>query len=471
MAAKDLCPGIFRRYDIRGVVSETLTTESMYRIGRGFGAELRSQNERQIVLARDARPSSTTFAEALSQGLTQSGMNVLDLGAIATPVAHFAAQHLNIPNTAVVTGSHNPSHYNGVKLSMQFRPFHCEQLERLYKRITAERFTSGQGEYKTVSVKQAYQREIVKCCGLQRPLRIGLDCGNGIAGITAVDTLKELGCEVIELFCDPQGEFPNHHPNPSDPQNLADLRETVVAQKLDLGIALDGDGDRMGLIDSSGKIIWPDRQMMLFAQALLAEHPGETIVFDVKSSHHLAAVIEASGGHPLMFKSGASLLREKMQQDNLLFGGELSGHLFFRDRWFGFDDGLYSAARMLELLSQSEQSSAEVFAALPDSINTPEINITFNSEVAVAEFMAALLNAPMDDHVLEVHRIDGLRIDYPGGWGLIRASNTTPSLSVRFEAESAVLLREVQQLVATLMHHISPELSLPFPRDAEGLTT
>ncbi|MGV6815853.1 MAG: phosphomannomutase/phosphoglucomutase [Thiotrichales bacterium] len=462
MSANALSPAIFRQYDIRGIVDESLTTEGMYLIGRGFGAELAERGESRIVLARDARPSSKPFSQSLTNGLLESGTSVFDLSAIATPVAHFAAIHLGIANTAVVTGSHNPSNYNGVKLSAGYKPFHRDQLQELYQRIAKNQFCSGRGDITPVDITEEYEQSIITRCKLDRPLRIALDCGNGIAGITAVDTLKKLGCDLVELYCDPQGSFPNHHPNPSDPENLLDLQQTVIDQKLDLGIALDGDGDRMGLVDSSGKIIWPDRQMMLFAQAVLKKHPGQTIVFDVKSSRHLAEVIEANGGHPLMFKSGSSLLREKMQTDNLLFGGELSGHLFFRDRWFGFDDGLYSAARMLELLSQTDLSSAEVFGALPDSVNTPELNIPFSSEKDLNDFMSELLTQPLDQRVIKAHRIDGLRLDYKNGWALIRSSNTTPTLSIRFEADDATALREIQKFIADFLHGVRPDLALPF---------
>lgn len=463
MGASVLCPTIFRRYDIRGIVDECLTEEGMFDIGRGFGSELRERNERQIIVARDARLSSPAFAEALTRGLISAGIQVFNLGAIATPVAHFAAQRLQIPNTAVVTGSHNPSNYNGVKLSAQFKPFHREQLQALCQRIIEGAFTLGTGQYSTIDVTVDYQEAIVTQCSLARPLRIALDCGNGIAGITAADTLRKLGCEVAELYCDPQGEFPNHHPNPSDPKNLVDLQNHVVSERLDAGIALDGDGDRMGLIDSEGNIIWPDRQMMLFARSILDQNSGATIVFDVKSTSHLPRVIEAAGGVPVMFKSGSSLLREKMEQDDLVFGGELSGHLFFRDRWFGFDDGLYTAARMLELLSRSPKSSCTIFSELPDSINTPEITIDFPSESELQAFMTRFQAAPLGDDVVDIHRIDGVRLDYEDGWGLVRASNTTPALSVRFEASNEQALHNVQQAVAILIHQVDASLKLPFP--------
>ncbi len=453
---------IFRRYDIRGIVGSTLTDAIVHKIGRGFGSELVLHGDPRVIVARDARPSSSAFASALIDGVMATGVEVTDIGAIATPVAHFAAQHLQIPNIAVITGSHNPSDYNGVKLTLDGMPLHRDHLIKLYERIIREDFVCGAGSHHQQNVTDAYAQAIQTHCTIERPFNVGIDCGNGITGKTVPRILRAMGCTVTPLYCEIDGHFPNHHPNPAVPENLTDLQALVVNRKLDIGFAFDGDGDRMTAIDNSGRIIWPDRQMMLFAQAILQERPGATILFDVKSSQHLETVITEAGGQPLMWQSGSTLLREKMEQDDIPFGGELSGHLFFRDRWFGFDDGLYTATRLLELLSSTQRSSAAVFADLPDSLNTPELNIDFGSELRLAEFMQTLQRQPLPAEILHVHRIDGLRMDFASGWALVRASNTTPTLSIRFEADDATALAHIQILVKKLLHRVDPQLKLPF---------
>ncbi len=453
---------IFRKYDIRGIVDTTLTEDIVYLIGQGYAATLLDLGESGAIVARDTRLSSPTYCEAFSQALLDSGVNVTDIGAVPTPVANFAVHEFGIGNAVIVTGSHNPSNYNGLKLVVQGQPFHSEKLVTLYQRIAQGDFRSGRGQLTQHGIVPEYIRQLSAGIHIERPLRVAIDCGNGISGPVATGLLKTLGCQVHELFCEPDGRFPNHHPNPSVPENLQALQQLVIDGHLDIGLALDGDGDRLGVVDSTGKIIWPDRQLLLFAREILRERPGSTIVYDVKSTRHLESFIRQAGGVPLMVASGHSLLRRKMQETGAPLGGELSGHLFFNDRWFGFDDGLYTAARLLEILSHTEQSSSELFATLPDSPSTPEITIDFGCEQKLQDFMQAFQRLDHDSEVQRITAIDGLRIEYPHGWSLVRASNTTPSLSIRFEADDDVSLQHIEALISQRIHQLEPGLTLPF---------
>jgi len=455
-------PTIFRKYDIRGIVDVTLNEGIVEQIGRGFGTTLREREEQRVIVARDARLSSPAYTEALIRGLRGSGIDVTDIGATPTPVANFATHALGIPNAVIVTGSHNPANYNGLKLIVRRAPWHGDRLQALHRRIVAGDFQQGEGGLQQRSVVSRYIDRLASGVTIERPLKVAIDCGNGIAGPVAATLLRRLGCQVHELFCKPDGRFPNHHPNPSEPQNLTTLQQTVIDHHLDIGLALDGDGDRLGVVDASGKIIWPDRQLMLFARQILRERPGSPIVYDVKSTCHLQHFIEAAGGQPLMVASGHSLLRQKMRSVGAPLAGELSGHLFFGDRWYGFDDGLYTAARLLEILAASPRPSDELFAELPDSPCTPEITIPFESEQALESFMEAFAALDRDGEGVTISSIDGLRLEYPQGWGLVRASNTTPSLSLRFEAEDEDSLEAVKASVRRQIHRLLPALPLAF---------
>ena len=453
---------IFRKYDIRGIVDVTLNEDIVHRIGLGFGSTLRERGEQQVIVARDTRISSPGYAKALIRGLRETGIDVTDIGATATPVANFATYALDIPNAVIVTGSHNPPNYNGLKLVVNRESWHGEKLEALNQRIVAGTFTHGDGKLVSRSVSSRYIERVANSVRISRPLNIAIDCGNGIAGPVASALLRRLGCRVHPLYCTPDGRFPNHHPNPSEPENLKALQQTVVDHHLDIGLALDGDGDRLGVIDSCGKIIWPDRQLMLFAQEILKQRSGSTIIYDVKSSHHLDRVIRSAGGTPLMVASGHAILRQKMKETGAPLAGELSGHLFFSDRWNGFDDGLYTAARLLEILANTAASSSALFSTLPDSPCTPEISIAFDSEQALQAFMDRFTQLDRSHEQVEVSTIDGLRLEYPHGWGLVRASNTTPSLSLRFEADDEQALEEIKASIRQQILGIAPTLAAVF---------
>lgn len=454
-------PSIFRSYDIRGIVGETLTPKVARLVGQAYGSEAAARRTRTIVVGRDGRPSSPALLAALTEGLRSTGRDVVDVGEVPTPVVYFAAHHLHTRSCVVVTGSHNPPSYNGLKLVLRGHTLHSEYIQHLRARIEDDYFVAGRGTLRHYDPLPAYLERIVGDVQLARPLRVALDCGNGVGGVVGPSLLRALGCEVTELYCEVDGSFPHHHPNPSVPENLLDLAETVRREGLDLGLALDGDGDRLGVVDGQGKIIWADRQMMLFAIDVLARHPRAQIIYDIKSSRRLGEVIRAHGGRPLMWRTGHSLLKAKLLETRAPLAGELSGHVFFRDRWYGFDDGLYAAARLLELLSRDRRPPAEVFADLPDSLSTPELSIPFTREGAHVAFMDRFLEqARFPGAILTA--IDGLRVDYPDGWGLVRASNTSPALGIRFEADDTRALARIQAEFRARLREIEPEVALPF---------
>lgn len=455
---------LFRRYDIRGIVGSVLTAKVVCDVAQAYASLLIEAGESQAILGRDVRLTSPEFSRVFADALIATGIDVFDVGIVSTPVAHFASHHTGIWNSVVVTGSHNPRDYNGIKLNFRGAPLHGEALQALYQRILKRDFfqTNHLGQYQTMDVSSSYQCAVAGSLTLNRKLRVAVDCGNGAAGLTAPAMLSRLGCEVVELFSEPDGAFPNHHPDPADPKNLVTLRQTVLEQQLDLGIAFDGDGDRLGVVDSAGKIIWPDRLMILLSRDILKNNPNSKIVYDVKSSRFLGEEILAAGGEPLMVSSGHSLIREKMTQVGAAFGGELSGHLFFSDRWYGFDDAPYAAGRVLEILSQTNDSSEAVFAGIPDAVNTPEITVTFPSELGLSDFMAQFLQDEHDFEDAEISRIDGLRADFSDGWGLARESHTTPSLSLRFEGRDQDSLERIQSLFKRELLATSNDLKLPF---------
>ncbi len=462
-APSDIAASLFRAYDIRGVVDETLTTEAVHAIARAFAAEAAARDQYRVVIARDGRLSGPELSRALRDGLVAGGMEVLDIGAAPTPVLYFATVALETGTGIALTGSHNPPDYNGMKLMIAGDTLSGEAIQALYRRIVSGDLATGAGSAHEVDdFATTYLRRIFDDVRLARPLRIAIDCGNGISGALAPSLYEGLGCEVHALYDAVDGRFPNHHPDPSDPANLETLIETVRSKDLDVGLAFDGDGDRLGVVDSEGHIIWADRQMILFARSLLADHPGAPIIYDVKCSSHLAAAIEVAGGEGEMWKTGHSFIKGRMRERDALLGGEMSGHIFFRDRWPGFDDGLYAGARLLELLAADERSSQEVFAELPDSVNTPELNVHFAEDGAHFAFMAQLAEHARFDEARSVLRIDGLRVDYADGWGLVRPSNTTPVLVTRFEADDEGALVRIQNAFREQMLAIDPDLELPF---------
>jgi len=459
-AIKNVQQEMFRAYDIRGIVDEGLTVDSVYTIGLAFGSEAKAQGEHTVIIARDGRLSGPVLLDALAKGLQASGCDVINIGAVPTPVLYFATHELNANSGIMLTGSHNPANYNGLKMILNGHTLAEETIQDLYRRLQAADFTQGAGSYREQDIADDYVNRIVSDLSLKKSLKIVVDAGNGIAGELAPTLYRALGVEVIELFCDVDGTFPNHHPDPSQPDNLNDLINSVAEHNADFGLAFDGDGDRLGVVTNKGEIIWPDRQLMLYAQDVLARNPQAEIIYDVKCTRHLAPVIEQHGGKPLMWKTGHSLVKAKMKQSGALLAGEMSGHMFFKERWYGFDDGLYTGARLCEILSARNDSASEVFANIPDSISTPELKIHID-ESAKFPFMEQLKQqANFSD--ANVITIDGLRVDFNDGWGLIRPSNTTPCLVLRFEADHHEGLKRIQEMFREQISAVDASLELPF---------
>lgn len=455
-----LDPTIFRAYDIRGVVNQSLTPEAVYEIGRAIGSEARARGQQSVIVARDGRLSGPELQDSLVRGLRASGVNVKDIGMAPTPVLYFAAHTLDTRSGVVLTGSHNPAEYNGLKVVLAGETLSGAGIQRLRERIENGELDSGSGGYEKVDVVGAYVEHIYKDIQLARPMKAVVDCGNGVAGAIAPELLQRLGCQVVPLYCDVDGRFPNHHPDPSRPENLDDLIRAVREQGADIGLAFDGDGDRLGVVTSEGEIVWPDRLLMLFAMDVLGRNPGAEIIYDVKCSRHLAKIIRDFGGSPEMWKTGHSFMKARMKETGALLAGEMSGHIFFKERWFGFDDALYAAARLLEVLSNDHRTSSRVFAALPGGVSTHELNLPL-AEGAPQRFMDGFLaNAQFAD--AEVTTIDGLRADFSDGWGLVRASNTTPCLVIRFEADDPEALTRIQDQFRQAMLATDPALRLPF---------
>lgn len=451
---------IFRAYDIRGIVGETLSADVAYEIGRAIGSEAYFRGEQTVVVGRDGRLSGPDLSAALIRGLQATGRDVKDIGQVPTPVLYFAAHYLGGGTGVMVTGSHNPADYNGFKIMLGGDTLANDAIDGLRQRIESGDMLTGEGSIDEVDVLPDYIERVKSDVQIVRPMKVVVDCGNGVAGAAVPKLLRELGCEVEELFCDVDGNFPNHHPDPSRTENLATLIQVVQEQGADLGFAFDGDGDRLGVVSSLGEIIWPDRLLMLLATDVLARNPGALIIYDVKSSRHVAAVVSEHGGEPLMWATGHSLIKAKMKETGALLAGEMSGHIFFKERWFGFDDALYSAARLLEILAGDARSSSDVFAELPDSLNTPELNVPM-AEGEPSVFMEKLLNGAHFENA-QVATIDGLRVEFERGWGLVRASNTTPCLVLRFEADDELALSSIQDEFRRVMLQADPGLLLPF---------
>jgi phosphomannomutase/phosphoglucomutase len=455
-------PSIFRNYDIRGIVGETLTVEGVYEIGRALGSEAAARGQQTVVTARDGRNSSHEIRDALIEGLRDSGRDVLDIGLTPTPVLYFATHYLDTHSGVMITGSHNPPEYNGLKIVLDSETLSGAALQAIRERIENGDFTSGEGSMQATEIIPDYIRRISEeiPVTLGNALKVVVDCGNSVPGIAAPHILRAIGHDVIELYCEVDGNFPNHHPDPSQPENLSDLIQAVQEEDADLGLAFDGDGDRLGVVDTQGNIIWSDRQMILFARDVLSRNPGAKIIYDVKCSRLLADDIREHGGEPIMAQTGHSLIKSKMQETGALLAGEMSGHIFFKERWYGFDDALYSAARLLEILVKADASPDEVFSALPGGVATPELRLDMPEE-RHAEFMQRVVDAA-DFEDGEVSMIDGLRVDFSDSWGLIRASNTTPCLVLRFEGDDAAALERVTDRFRTLLLKVDDQVDLPF---------
>ena len=451
---------IFRAYDIRGVVPQTLTAETAYWVGRAIGAESLAKGESNVSVGRDGRLSGPELVERLIQGVADSGCHVSDVGLVPTPALYYAANVLAGKSGVMLTGSHNPSNYNGFKIVIAGDTLANEQIQALHTRLKTNDLTWGEGSIERVEILSRYNAEITQDIKLARRLKVVVDCGNGAAGVIAPQLIEALNCEVIPLFCEVDGNFPNHHPDPGKPENLVDLIAKVKETNADLGLAFDGDGDRVGVVTNTGTMVFPDRLLMLFAQDVLARNPAAEIIFDVKCTRRLTPLIKEYGGRPLMWKTGHSLIKKKMKETGALLAGEMSGHIFFKERWFGFDDGIYSAARLLEILSKQHATAEELFETFPNDISTPEINIDVTDESKFS-IIDALHDAQWGE-AAELTSIDGVRVDYPHGWGLVRASNTTPVLVLRFEADTEAELQRIKDVFHAQLKRVAPDLQLPF---------
>ena len=453
----DLDPGIFRAYDIRGITRSNLTDDVCYWIGRAFAAEARSQNQQAAAIGRDGRLSSPGIALALGQGLVDGGMSVTDIGQVPTPVLYYATHALKTGTGIMITGSHNPPEYNGLKMMIGGTTLAEDLIQVLYRRLQDSTLSTGKGALGYADFGADYVEAALNTTKLDRPLKVAVDCGNGVAGELGPKLISALGCEVIPLFCEIDGNFPNHHPDPAEPENLQDLITAVQQQSADVGLAFDGDGDRLGVVTPKGEIIWPDKMMMLFAQDIIARNPQTPVIFDVKCSTHLERVITKAGGNPIMWKTGHSHIKAKIKQTQAALAGEFSGHICFGERWYGFDDALYTAARLLELLSQTELDVDAVFAQYPTTYSTPEIKI-HTTETRKFEVMDELASSG-DFADGRMTTIDGIRVDFDDRWGLIRPSNTSPVLSLRFEADSAAALERVQDEFQTQLSNVDATLT------------
>ena len=455
-----LPPEIFRAYDSRGIVGHTLTPDIVRVIGRGLGTLAREAKRPAIAIGRDGRLSGPELSVALADGIRASGTDVIDVGMVATPMTYFASHALDTACSTMVTGSHNPPDYNGLKMVIDGTTLAGEAIQALRARLERGEVASGDGRYRVHDIGGAYLDRIAGDVRLARPIRIAVDCGNGVAGAYAPALFRKLGCEVVELYCDVDGRFPNHHPDPSQPKNLADLIARLARGDCELGLAFDGDGDRLGVVTKEGHVIYPDRQLMLFAADVLARAPGATIIYDVKSTRNLGPWIARHGGKPLLWKTGHSFIKAKLKETQAALAGEMSGHTFFGERWFGFDDGMYAGARLLEILSRSANPSA-VLDALPDAHSTPELQMPV-AEGDQHALVRELVETARFPGAREVIRIDGLRVEYPDGFGLARASNTTPTVVLRFEADTPEALERIRREFRRALGEVRPASSLPF---------
>ena len=459
---------IFKAYDIRGVIGKTLDADAARSIGRAFGSEVRAQGGDAVVVARDGRLSGPELIQALSDGLRAAGVDVVNVGMVPTPVGYFAASvplqleggERRVDSCIVVTGSHNPPDYNGFKMVLRGAAIYGEQILALHQRIVDENFSDGQGTYTEYDIADAYLERIASDIKLARPIKIVVDTGNGVAGGLAPKLFKKLGCELVELFTEIDGNFPNHHPDPAHPENLQDVIRALKESDAEIGFAFDGDGDRLGVVTKDGQIIYPDRQLMLFAEEVLSRNKGAQIIYDVKCTRNLAKWVKDKGGEPLMWKTGHSLVKAKLRETGAPLAGEMSGHVFFKDRWYGFDDGLYTGARLLEILTRVADPSA-LLNSLPNSHSTPELQLKLE-EGENFELIARLQQNAKFTGADDVVKIDGLRVEYPDGFGLARSSNTTPVVVMRFEADNDAALKRIQEDFRRVILAEKADAKLPF---------
>jgi phosphomannomutase / phosphoglucomutase len=455
----ELSPTIFRAYDIRGVVDETLTPDVIYTIGRALGSMACEQSISQLVVGRDGRLSGLAYQAALMAGITDSGCDVIDAGMVPTPLVYFAAAHSQHQSGVMLTGSHNPANHNGLKIVFKAQTVATTRLQAVYQRIQQGHFTDGAGTITEQSTLGHYLDRLVSDVYLSRRLKVVVDCGSGVTGVCARSLFSRLGCETTMLYDEVDGLFPHHHPDPTQAKNLQSLIARVKEEGADIGIAFDGDGDRLGVVTNQGEIIHADRLLMLLAQPVLRDNEQPTIVYDVKCTSHLDAYIRARDGQPIMTKTGHALIKAKMRDTGALLGGEMSGHVFFKDRWFGFDDALYAAARLLEILADADADSAELFAAIPNSINTPELSIDIADDQKFKFVERFVQSAQFKDARLIT--IDGLRVEFADGWGLLRPSNTTPKMVLRFEADNEAALARIKAAFKTQIHALDSTLTVP----------
>ena len=451
---------IFRAYDIRGIAFEELSVELIYKIGRVIGSLVLESGNNEINMSQDSRISSPQLGESLRNGILDSGCDVCFIGIGPTPVLYFATHHLNSNSGIMLTGSHNPKNHNGLKTIINGKGLTDKEVQNIYNRVINSDFLYGKGQYKEKNISEDYINRITSSHKLEKQLKVVIDSGNGAASEIAPKLFNKLGCDLTELHCKFDGNFPNHHPDPSRPENLKDLIKTVKDKKADIGLAFDGDADRLGVVTSEGYIIWPDRQMMLYSESILKDISGGKIVFDVKCSKYLSDVIKKNNGTPIMYKTGHSVIKKKMLEEKAVLAGEMSGHIFFKNQWYGFDDALYTAVRLLETISRSDISSDEIFKQFPDPASTPEINIKVPEEQKFNIIETLSKNLKFKD--AEIITIDGIRIEFENGWGLIRASNTTPCLVTRFEADNEEELKKIQKIFKDLINEHFPEINVDF---------
>ncbi len=458
--APQLPASIFRAYDIRGIVGDSLTPETAYWIGRAIGSESLAQGEPNVAVGRDGRLSGPSLVSELIRGIAECGCTVSDIGMVPTPVLYYATHVLKGKSGVMLTGSHNPPDYNGFKIVIAGDTLANEQIQALRLRIETGDLAEGAGTVERVELLERYMTRIRDDVKLARKLKVVVDCGNGVAGVVAPQLVDALGCDMIPLFCEVDGHFPNHHPDPGKPANLKDLIARVKAEGADLGLAFDGDGDRVGVVTASGAIIYPDQLLMAYARDVVERNPGAEIIYDVKCTRRLTALIEGYGGQPRMWKTGHSLIKKKMKETGAELAGEMSGHVFFKERWYGFDDGIYAAVRLLEILAKDGRDADSFFADFPVDLSTPEINVTVTEDSKFTIIDALQRDAQWGDASL--FTLDGVRADYPRGWGLVRASNTTPVLVLRFEAETEDELQRIQRVFREQILSVAPDLNLPF---------
>jgi phosphomannomutase/phosphoglucomutase len=449
--------GIFRAYDIRGITTQNLTEDVVYWIGRSFATVALAEGQQTAVVGRDGRLSSPGLEKALSRGLCEGGMNVISVGLVPTPLLYFATHELKTGTGIMITGSHNPPEYNGLKMMIGGVTLAEDRIQTLLHHLRHNTLSEGSGQVSTANIEPDFIAKMLPICELSRPLDVVVDCGNGVAGGIAPKIIEALGCNVTPLFCEVDGNFPNHHPDPAEPENLQDLIAKVKETGADIGLAFDGDGDRVGVVTPTGNIIWPDKLMMFFAEDICRRNPGETVIFDVKCSRYLPEVIREAGGIPLMWKTGHSHIKAKIKETNAPLAGEFSGHLCIVENWYGFDDAIFAAGRLLQLLSQTDANADECFAKYPQTVTTAEIKIQTTEEHKFAVMQALADTGDFGDGVLT--DIDGIRVDFNNGWGLIRPSNTSPVLSLRFEADTQSVLIDIQKLFQTELQKVDSSLA------------